>query len=115
MPKLRVKRKAYTAIRDGKKVKVSKSKSFLIKDRGAKGRTPESEKFFEPKVHTGWQADMPAEERRRKVLRAHKSDALAAARSMQALSNVQHRINPDTAQKAKSDADYFFALNRKKK
>jgi hypothetical protein len=108
--KLRVKRKAHK--RNGTKIPAS---TFLIKDRGKKGRTPEEDRFFQPEVHTGWKAGMSAEKRRRLVKKAHKSDLLAAGRSMQALANVQHRINPDVAKKAKSDADYFYRLHAKRK
>ena len=92
-----------------KSVKV-KGSTFEIKDRGKLGRTPKSQQFFRPKVHTGWKADMPASKRRGLVLKAHKREFLASARSMQALSNIQHRINPDVAAKAKADADYFLSL-----
>jgi len=121
MAKLRVKRKAhkrkaYTR-KGGVRVKASRvpATTFSVTDRGKPGRTPEEERFYHPKVHTGWKADMSAEERRRRVKSAHKGDLLASARSMQALSNVQHRINPGVAAKAKADADYFFRLNAKRK
>lgn len=120
MAKLRVRRKSYIrkayTRKDGTRVKASRvpSSSFRIKDRGKKGRTPKSGQFYHPKVKTGWEAGMPMEERRRKVLGAHKGDALASGRGMIALSNVQHRINPDVAKKARSDADYFFRMHQKK-
>jgi hypothetical protein len=120
-PKLTVhrdshKRGPYTR-KDKVKVRGAKVKgsTFKIKDRGAPGRTPKSQQFFHPKVHTGWKADMPMAERRRLVWKAHKGDLLASARSMQALSNVQREINPDVAVKARSDAVYFFRLHKKSK
>ncbi len=118
---LRVKKKGYTrksyTRKGGVRVKSSKvgASSFKIKDRGAKGRTPESQKFFEPKVHSGWKADMAQDPRRRLALRAHKGNKLSTARSLQALSNVQHRVNPDVSRKAASDAQYFYAQHRKAK
>jgi hypothetical protein len=111
------KRKPYKR-KSGVKVKGAevKGSTFEIKDRGKPGRTPKSERFFHPKVHTGWEAGMPAEKRRRLVKKAHEGDLLASGRSMVALANVQHRINPDVAQKARADADYFFReLARRKK
>jgi hypothetical protein len=121
MAKLRVRRKAYKrkpyTRKGGVRVEGAKvpATTFSIKDRGKPGRTPEEERFFDPQVHTGWKADMPAGKRRNLVRRAHKGDILASARAMQALANVQHRINPDVARKAKADADYFFRLNDKKR
>lgn len=119
MAKLIVRRKAYTrkayVRKDGTRVKASRvgSSTFSVKDRGKRGRTPESLKFYEPKVKTGWEADMPEERRRRLALRAHKGDVLATGRGLQALSNIQHRINPTVSRKAKADADYFFARHNK--
>ncbi len=102
MPNLRVTRKAHTRS-DGTRVKGS---TFLIKDRGAKGRTPESKQFFDPGVRTGWRKDLPAEVRRQLVLKAHKSDLLAARRSLQALANVT--ADKRTKQLAGLDARFFF-------
>ncbi len=121
MAKLRVTRKSHKRgpyhREDGTLVagaNVPKS-TFLIKDRGVPGRTPEEKKFFKVKVYTGWKADMPMGKRRRLVLKAHKSDALASGRSMIQLANVSHRINPDVSRKARTDALYFFAKNRASK
>lgn len=111
MAKLRVTRKAYIR-KDGTRVKGT---TFKIKDRGAKGRTPKAERWYEPGVETGWKADMPMAKRRRLALRAHKGDELATARSLLALSNVQKRINPVVSRKARSDADYFFARHKRGK
>lgn len=106
MGKLRVKRKAHTRA-DGTRVKAS---TFLIKDRGAKGRTPESKRFFDPGVRTGWRKDLPAGIRRRRVLRAHKGNTLASARSMQSLANVT--TDKRTKQLAGLDARFFFRQHK---
>ncbi len=119
MPQLRVKRKAYKRKayrrKDGTVVKSSKvgRSTFMVADRGKPGRTPKSKRFYEPKVHTGWEKGMGMEKRRRLVLRAHKGDALASARGMQALANVS--TDPATKMAARSDALYFYDLNRRKK
>ena len=115
MAKLRINRKAHTrkGCASTKTIRVPRT-TFLIKDRGAKGRTPEEDRFFEPKVRMGWKADMPAGKRRRLAKKAHKGDLLATGRSMIALANVQHRINPSVAAKAKADANYFFRLYAKR-
>jgi hypothetical protein len=118
--KLKVRRKGYRrgayTRKGGVRVKESKvsGSSFSIRDRGKPGRTPKSQRFFHPKRHTGWRADMPAERRRSLVKSAHGGNLLSSARSMQALANVQRRINPSVSAKAKSDADYFFRLNRQR-
>ncbi len=64
------------------------------------------EKWYKPKVHTGWEKGQPLEKRRAKVLKAHKGDELAAARAMQALANVTQ--DNETKQEAAKDADYFY-------
>ncbi len=109
-------RKAYRR-KDGTLVSATKvpKSSFKIKDRGAEGRTPVSKRFYHPKTHTGWEATMPPEKRRRLTLKAHKGDKLATARGLLALSNVQHRINPEVSRKAQVDAQYFFTQHRKSK
>jgi hypothetical protein len=101
------KRKAYTR-KGGIHVKAAKvpSASFKVKDRGKKGRTPKAQRFYHPKVKTGWEKGMPAEKRRRLVLRAHKGDKLATARGMQALANVT--TDRPTRVAARADAKYFF-------
>jgi len=108
MPKLRVRRKAYTR-KDGTRVKAT---TFKIRDRGARGRTPKARRWFEPSVETGWEKGMPASNRRRKVLRAHGGDELASARAMQALANVTTDRATRTA--AQADANYFFRKHKGK-
>lgn len=71
------------------------------------------EKWFSPKKHTGWHKTMPATKRRQVALKAHKNNALSAARSLQALANVTK--DRETKKLAQVDAEYFFNLNRKEK
>ncbi len=120
MTQLLVKRKSYHrkgyTRKDGTRVAPADvpSASFKVRDRGAEGRTPESKRFFRPKVHTGWRADMAASKRRGKVLKAHVGSLLASGRAMIALSNVQKRINPEVSHTAYVDAMYFFRLNKQR-
>lgn len=67
------------------------------------------EKWFHPQIHTGWEKDLPVVERRKKVLDAYKGDALASARSLQALSNVTQDL--ETKKQARKDALYFYQEN----
>lgn len=106
MPQLTVTRKGYTR-KDGTRVKAA---TFKIKDRGEPGRTPKAEQWFEPGVKTGWEKGQPESVRRAKVLKAHKGDELASARSMQALSNIT--TDRETASKAGRDAKYFYRQHR---
>lgn len=88
-----------------------KTITYKTKDRGKPGKTPESEQWFEPSKETGWKKDMAANKRRRLVLKSHKGDLLASARAMQALANVT--TDRETEDKAKTDANYFYAKYRK--
>lgn len=121
MTELKVKRKGYwrgpyTYTRNGKVINVKKSwvpeTTFMTEDKGKPGRTPESEKFFEPKRHTGWEKIMAPATRRGKLLNAtDKSKSMhdryvEAGRMIQELSNVT--TDEDTKTRAKEDADYFF-------
>jgi len=67
-------------------------------------------KWFAPKTSSGWNKGDPAHIRRAHVLRAHHGDLLSAARSKQALANVNSGPAGDreTAKKAAADAQYFF-------
>jgi hypothetical protein len=112
MAKLTIKRKpyhrkAYTR-KDGTHVKASSvgSATFKVKDRGKPGRTPRSEQFYHPKVHTGWHKGDSLSSRRAKVLKTHKGDKLSSGRAMQALANVT--TDPATRREARKDAKYFF-------
>ena len=106
MPQLTIKRKGYTR-KDGTRVKAS---TFKIKDKGEPGRTPKAEQWFKPGEKTGWEKRQPESVRRAKVLKAHKGDELASARSMQALANVT--TDRETASKAARDAKYFYRQHR---
>ena len=121
MPELKVKRKGYwrgpyTYVRNGKVVNVKKSwvpeTTFMTEDKGKPGRTPESEKFFEPKRHTGWKKTMTAATRRSKLLNATDKKKsvhdryVEAGRMIQELANVT--TDEETKTRAKEDADYFF-------
>jgi hypothetical protein len=64
------------------------------------------EKFYHPKVHSGWHKNDSATTRRRKALHAHKGSKLATGRALQALANVTK--DKVTAEKAALDARYFF-------
>lgn len=64
------------------------------------------EKWFKPSTHSGWEKGMPATERRRLVLKAHKGEPLASGRAMQALANVT--TDKRTRELANADAKYFF-------
>jgi hypothetical protein len=108
MPKLLIKRKSYTR-KDGTRVKAA---TFKVADKGAPGRTPKSERWYSPKVRTGWSKNLSPQVRRTRVLRTHKGDVLAAARSMLALSNVTNDL--DTRHKSAVDAKYFFKKNESK-
>lgn len=70
----------------------------------------QNEKWYHPSKHTGWDKDDNQETRRAKMLKAHKDDSLAAGRAMQALANVTQ--DRETANKARSDALYFYRLHK---
>jgi hypothetical protein len=103
MAKIKVTRKSYVR-KDGTKVKGS---IYCTQDKGEPGKTPESKKFYHPKVVMHWGKDLPAGARRANALKAHKGDELATARALQALANVT--TDAETARLAKTDADYFFS------
>ena len=81
-------------------------KSYLTPDKGGRGRTPESGRWYEHGAETGWSKSLPATERRELALGGHKGDVLAAARGLQALSNVTS--DPTTRRLARADAQYFY-------
>lgn len=56
--------------------------TFKAADRGNPGRTPKSQQFFHPKVHTGWRKGEAQQTRIGKAVRAHKGNLLATARSL---------------------------------
>jgi hypothetical protein len=84
--------------------------SYLTKDKGKPGKTPDNERWYEPTITTGWKKDMPEEQRRRLVLEAHQGDLLASGRAMMALSNVTN--DEETKSSAKKDALYFYREQR---
>ncbi|MFH1031172.1 MAG: hypothetical protein V1767_01175 [Chloroflexota bacterium] len=103
MAQIKVTRKSYVR-KDGT---VVKGTTYYTKDKGKPGKTPESEKFYHPKVEMHWHKDQSsAEVRRANALKAHNGNELATARALQALANVT--TDAETAKLAKADADYFF-------
>jgi len=76
-------------------------------------KTPREKRWYAPKIRSSWKKDMPAKERRRLLLKAHKGNLLAAARSKQALANVTE--DEETKVLALKDAQFFFELHRKEK
>lgn len=118
MAKLTIKRKGHTRRaylrKDGVRVDAAtvKPSTFKTEDKGAPGRTPKREQWFDPQVETGWEKGQPQGVRRAKVLRAHKGDKLASAQAMQALSNIT--TDRETGRASKADAQYFYRLHRGK-
>ena len=103
MAEIKVTRKSYVR-KDGT---VVKGTTYYTKDKGKPGKTPESEKFYHPKVEMHWHKDQSVEVRRANALKAHNGNELATARALQALANVT--TDAETAKLAKADADYFFS------
>ena len=68
------------------------------------------DKFFHPKVHTGWHKGDSIITRRRRALKAHKKDYLVTAKSLQSLSNVSK--DKTTSRLAGVDARYFFRKHK---
>ena len=106
MAQIKVTRKSYVR-KDGT---VVKGTTYYTKDKGKPGKTPESEKFYHPKVEMHWHKDQSVEVRRANALKAHNCNELATARALQALANVT--TDPETGKLAKTDADYFFAKHQ---
>jgi hypothetical protein len=103
MAKIKVTRKSYTR-KDGTVVKET---TYYTEDKGKPGKTPESQKFYHPKVEMNWHKEDSEETRRANALKAHGGDELATARALQALANVT--TDSETKKLAKADADYFFS------
>ena len=108
MAKIRVTRKGYTAQRGKKKYTVKKS-SFMVKDKGKPGKTPESERWFKPGNPLGWRKDLTQKERRARALRNRSGDHLAVARALVALANIT--TDKQTRLFARKDADYFLRMH----
>lgn len=70
----------------------------------ARARRSEIERSLQKRMK--WSKVMPREVRRRNALEAHKGDALATARALQALSEVTMDIATEI--EAEKDARYFF-------
>ena len=102
MAQIKVTRKSYVR----KNGTVVKSTTYYTEDKGKPGKTPESEKFYHPRVEMHWHKDQSAEVRRANALKAHNGNELATARALQALANVT--TDAETAKLAKTDAHYFF-------
>ncbi len=102
MVKIKVTRKSYTR-KDGTKINGT---TYYSKDKGRPGKTPESDKFFHPKVEMHWHKDLSAGVRRAYALAAHRGNRLSTARALQALANVT--TDAKTGKLAKVDADHFF-------
>jgi len=102
MATIKITRKS-TIRKDGTKVKGA---TYYTKDSGKPGKTPESEKFYHPKVAMHWHKDQSIHVRRANALKAHNGNRLSTARALQALANVT--TDARTVTLAKADADYFF-------
>lgn len=108
MGTITVKRKAYTR-KDGTRVKAS---TYQTPDKGQKGKTPSSGKWFVKRTHTGWKKTQKADTRRRKLLeatdkrRSLHARYVEAGRMAQQLANVT--ADPETKRKATADAQHFF-------
>ena len=63
------------------------------------------------KTHTGWQKEQSPEVRRARLLKSHKGDYLASARSIQAVANVTK--DSATRSKARADAKYLFRMHKR--
>jgi RecA-family ATPase len=81
-----------------------------IIDVGKPGLTPESQRFYYPKVKMNWHKGDAVTLRRQRALRAHKGDVLATGRALQSLANVT--TDRQTATQARKDAKYFFGRLR---
>ena len=76
-------------------------------------RPVESDKWYNPRVVTGWKKGDSINIRRNRVIDAYGGDYLAAARSMQALANVT--TDSVTRREARRDAKYFYRINNERK
>lgn len=69
-------------------------------------------RWFTAGAPLGWRKEDSQTKRRQVALRNRGGKLLATARALQALSNVTR--DSETRQKARADAQYFFAQYRKK-
>lgn len=108
MGKLRIHKHGYIrkAFRYAKGTKVIRVRSarvrpttFLARDRGEKGRTPESKRWFKPKRHSGFQKDQSVGWNIAKVRRV--SGPVLGKKQMYALANIHKRTDPKLSTKAR--------------
>ena len=80
-------------------------------------RTKKKERWFAPASSLNWSKSDSQTNRRKAALAARGGNTLAAARGLQALSNVNSSSKGDaeTHRKALADAKYFYRLYAKKK
>jgi hypothetical protein len=64
-------------------------------------------------IHTGWNKNDSQSTRRWHMIRAHKGDLLASARSCQQISNIS--TDSETKRKAHGDSIYFYERYRMSK
>ena len=88
-----------------RKLKSGRTITYKVKDKGKPGRTPKAMQWYHPKVHTGWEKNLPASVRRARVLRAHKGDLLSSYHAMDSLAKVS--TDKTTKIKARADAEFF--------
>jgi hypothetical protein len=107
------KRKAFTASRSGKIVRVSAARvrahTKKVKDVGLPGRTPPSRKFIPPLKPgaLGVSFDETARARRRKlVAKAKKLGEKVIVGRLRAIHVLTKNTNPSVSRKAKADAHY---------
>lgn len=121
MGELKIRRKGYwrgpySFVRNGKQINVKKhwipETTYLAEDKGKPGRTPEGNRWFDPKTHTGWEKTQEPSARRSKLLQATDEKMsmhdryVRAGRMIQELANVT--TDEATKQEARADAQYFF-------
>ena len=106
-----VKRKKYPIIEIGRTLSITKATTPSKKRKKRRSSKGKKQRWFHPKVRSGWSKSQPEAERRRLLLKAHHGNALAAARSKQALANVTQ--DRETRILAQADARYFFEWYRK--
>ena len=119
----RIPAKTYKMKRKGRTIVIHRKaqtihrKGHEREDTGKSGKTPESEKWFEPQKHRGWRKEMSAKKRRAVLLsstdkrRSLHDRYVEAGRAIQALANVT--TDRETRKKAKADAEYFFGKTGK--
>lgn len=71
-----------------------------------------TERWYQAGEALGWHKKDSAEIRRGAALKARDGDELAAAHALQALANVTK--DPETKERARADALYFFKLHKQR-